>query len=266
MRRLRVGVVDLIGNRPTPGLWNRVMKPNFASIMPQVVAVWCEEARARRGVRLSTPTSTTSTRAARRTPTCCSSAPSPTRPRRAAAISSLYRAAGRGHRPSAGPHARCYPQDAARYFDYVLGFTDKADPRRGAPRLRAAPPAGPDPVREEAASASARRAGALEVHRATIAEGPGGEDRAHDRQPRVPVHVQLLHRLPGGLPAPAPATRSRRTSASCSRSCSGRAWGGTIRTSASASTRRWPRSRRPCRRAPSTSPPRAASRSSRSRT
>jgi hypothetical protein len=25
-----------------------------------------------------------------------------------------------------GPHARCYPEDAARYFDYVLGFTDKA--------------------------------------------------------------------------------------------------------------------------------------------
>jgi hypothetical protein len=25
-----------------------------------------------------------------------------------------------------GPHARCYPEDAAHYFDYVLGFTDKA--------------------------------------------------------------------------------------------------------------------------------------------
>ena len=25
-----------------------------------------------------------------------------------------------------GPHARCYPDDAARYFDYVLGFTDKS--------------------------------------------------------------------------------------------------------------------------------------------
>jgi hypothetical protein len=25
-----------------------------------------------------------------------------------------------------GPHARCYPQDAAQYFDYVLGLTDKA--------------------------------------------------------------------------------------------------------------------------------------------
>jgi hypothetical protein len=24
-----------------------------------------------------------------------------------------------------GPHARCYPQDARKYFDYVLGFTDK---------------------------------------------------------------------------------------------------------------------------------------------
>jgi radical SAM superfamily enzyme YgiQ (UPF0313 family) len=24
-----------------------------------------------------------------------------------------------------GPHARCYPEDAARFFDYVLGFTDK---------------------------------------------------------------------------------------------------------------------------------------------
>jgi hypothetical protein len=25
-----------------------------------------------------------------------------------------------------GPHARCYPEDAALYFDYVLGFTDRA--------------------------------------------------------------------------------------------------------------------------------------------
>ena len=24
-----------------------------------------------------------------------------------------------------GPHARCYPEDAVRYFDYVLGFTDR---------------------------------------------------------------------------------------------------------------------------------------------
>ena len=24
-----------------------------------------------------------------------------------------------------GPHARCYPEDASLYFDYVLGFTDE---------------------------------------------------------------------------------------------------------------------------------------------
>jgi len=43
MKLLRVGVIDLIGNRPAPGLWNKLMKPNFASIMPQVIAVWCEQ-------------------------------------------------------------------------------------------------------------------------------------------------------------------------------------------------------------------------------
>ncbi len=25
-----------------------------------------------------------------------------------------------------GPHVRCYPEDAQQYFDYVVGFTDKA--------------------------------------------------------------------------------------------------------------------------------------------
>src|SRR5678809_1528443 len=25
-----------------------------------------------------------------------------------------------------GPHARCYPDDAIKYFDYVLGFTNKS--------------------------------------------------------------------------------------------------------------------------------------------
>src|SRR5437879_3192808 len=40
------------------------------------------------------------------------------------ALSNLFR--GRGAITAiGGPHARCYPEDAARYFDYVLGFTDK---------------------------------------------------------------------------------------------------------------------------------------------
>lgn len=124
MRRLRVGVLDIIGNRPTPGLWNRLMKPNFASIMPQVVAVWCEQLghdvtfvclTGQEDLEKELPSDldilfmTAFTNAAQR----------------AAAISNVYRSRGTVT-VVGGPHARCYPQDAARYFDYVLGFTDKA--------------------------------------------------------------------------------------------------------------------------------------------
>src|SRR5207245_8233957 len=41
------------------------------------------------------------------------------------ALSNHFRSAGTVT-AIGGPHARCYPEDAARYFDYVLGFTDKA--------------------------------------------------------------------------------------------------------------------------------------------
>ena len=124
MHRRRVGVVDLVGNRPAPGLWNRLMKPNFASIMPQVVAVWCEQL----GHDVSFVCLTGDEDLTRELPpdldllfisTFTNAA------QRAAAISSQYRAGGTVT-VVGGPHARCYPEDAARYFDYVLGFTDKA--------------------------------------------------------------------------------------------------------------------------------------------
>ena len=41
------------------------------------------------------------------------------------AISNLYRKRG-AVTVLGGPHARCYPEDAALYFDYVLGLTDKS--------------------------------------------------------------------------------------------------------------------------------------------
>ena len=43
MRKLRIGVIDLVTKGPTKALWARVMHANFASIMPQVIGVWCEE-------------------------------------------------------------------------------------------------------------------------------------------------------------------------------------------------------------------------------
>ena len=43
MRRLRITVLDLVTKSPSSSSWQRMMNPNFASIMPQVIAVWCEE-------------------------------------------------------------------------------------------------------------------------------------------------------------------------------------------------------------------------------
>src|SRR5262249_18031297 len=40
------------------------------------------------------------------------------------AVSNLFRQRGTVT-ALGGPHARCYPEDAQRYFDYVLGFTDR---------------------------------------------------------------------------------------------------------------------------------------------
>jgi hypothetical protein len=117
-------VLDLIGNRPMPGLWNRLMKPNFASIMPQVVAVWCEQM----GHDVVFVCHTGSEDLARELPSDLDVlfiGAFTNAAQRAAAISCRYRAKGTVT-VVGGPHARCYPQDAARYFDYVLGFTDKA--------------------------------------------------------------------------------------------------------------------------------------------
>src|SRR5512141_1294604 len=44
MRKLRIGIIDLVSQGPTQTMWARVMNANFASIMPQAVAVWCQEA------------------------------------------------------------------------------------------------------------------------------------------------------------------------------------------------------------------------------
>ena len=41
------------------------------------------------------------------------------------ALSNLFRSKG-AVTVLGGPHSRCYPEDARKYFDYVLGFTDRA--------------------------------------------------------------------------------------------------------------------------------------------
>jgi len=124
VRRLRVGVLDLVGNGPLSNTWNRVMQPNFASIMPQVIGVWCEQA----GHEVTFVCYTGFEDLPRQLPSDIDIlfiAAFTNAAHMAAAISNLYRRKG-ATTVLGGPHARCYPEDAARYFDYVLAFTDRA--------------------------------------------------------------------------------------------------------------------------------------------
>jgi hypothetical protein len=123
MRKLRVGVLDLVGKGPTRALFARAMNANLASIMPQVVAVWCQKA----GHDVSYTCYTGFEDLAGELPSdldilfigaFTESA------LLAYSISSRLRARG-VVTVLGGPHARCYPQDAQKYFDYVLGFTDE---------------------------------------------------------------------------------------------------------------------------------------------
>ena len=42
--RRKVGILDLVTKNPRRSLYGRIMNANLASIMPQALAVWCEEA------------------------------------------------------------------------------------------------------------------------------------------------------------------------------------------------------------------------------
>ncbi|HSQ32950.1 MAG TPA: hypothetical protein VLN49_24005 [Gemmatimonadaceae bacterium] len=123
MRKLRVGVVDLVTKGPSESLYGRVMNANLASIMPQVIATWCEgdghdvaflcytgieDLASELPLDVNVVFIGAFTQAAQL----------------AYALSNLYRSKG-AITVLGGPHARCYPQDACRYFDYVLGFVDR---------------------------------------------------------------------------------------------------------------------------------------------
>ncbi len=124
MRKLRIGVIDLVSQGPTRSLWSRVMNANLASIMPQVVAVWCK----RQGHDVTFLCYTGFEDLTRVLPgnldlvfigAFTESA------QLAYALSNRFHAQG-VVTVLGGPHARCFPQDSAKYFDYVLGFTDEA--------------------------------------------------------------------------------------------------------------------------------------------
>jgi hypothetical protein len=124
VRKLRVGVIDLVTKGPTRALYARVMNANLASIMPQVVAVWCEA----EGHEVTFTCYTGFENLVEQLPDgvdlvfigAFTEAAF-----LAYALSSLFRSKG-AVTVLGGPHARCYPEDARKYFDYVVGFTDQA--------------------------------------------------------------------------------------------------------------------------------------------
>jgi len=122
MRRLNVTVLDLVANGPTRRRFPRLMNPNYASITPQAVAVWCEQQGHR--VRYLCYTGSEELTEELQGGTDLLIIGAFSRSAQAAyAISNLFQRRG-VVTALGGPHARCFPQDAAHYFDYVLGFTD----------------------------------------------------------------------------------------------------------------------------------------------
>ena len=99
------------------------MHANLASIMPQIVGVWCEEEghdvtfvcyTGREDIEQELPDQVDVVFISAFTQTA----------QLAYAISAMCRSKG-AVTVMGGPHARCYPEDARSYFDYVLGFTDR---------------------------------------------------------------------------------------------------------------------------------------------
>lgn len=123
MRKLRVGIVDLVAKGPTKTLYARLMHANLASIMPQVLAVWCEEAGHDVTLVCYTGLENLLEELPENIDLLFVGAFSQGA-QLAYAISAMFRQRG-AVTCIGGPHARCYPQDAQKYFDYVLGFTDQ---------------------------------------------------------------------------------------------------------------------------------------------
>ncbi|HYH79790.1 MAG TPA: radical SAM protein [Longimicrobium sp.] len=120
---MRIGIIDLLGKEPPTNGYSRLMRANNTSIMPQVVGVWCEEEGHQVHIAYYSGSELLAGGLPEELDLVFINAFS-----QAAllgyAFSAMYRARGV---PTVigGPHARSYPEDARKYFDYVVGFCDR---------------------------------------------------------------------------------------------------------------------------------------------
>ena len=123
MKKLKIGVIDLVAKGPTNTLWAKIMHANLASIMPQVVATWCEEQGHDVKMICYTGQEDLSKELPQNVDLVFISSFTHAA-LLAYSLSNYFRSNG-AVTVLGGPHARCYPDDACKYFDYVLGFTNK---------------------------------------------------------------------------------------------------------------------------------------------
>jgi len=115
--------LDLVTKSPNPSLYGRIMNANLASIMPQVIGVWCEQEGHDVTLVCYTGLEDLLVELPRDLDVLFIGAFTQSA-QLAYALSNLFRQRG-AVTVLGGPHARCYPEDARKYFDYVLGFTDR---------------------------------------------------------------------------------------------------------------------------------------------
>lgn len=123
MQKLQIGIIDIVSKGPTKALYARVMNANLASIMPQVIGVWCRQL----GHDVTLVCYTGFENLLEELPDTLDLlfiGAFTEAAHTAYALSNLFRTRG-AITVLGGPHARCYPEDAQQYFDYVLGFTDR---------------------------------------------------------------------------------------------------------------------------------------------
>ena len=137
MKKLRIGIAEVLSNRPADNAFKRIMLVNFSSIMPQAIAVWCEQ----KGHEVFFTQYAGSEIIGDPLPTDLDVvfvSAFTSFAQIAYALSNLFQSHG-AVTALGGPHARSYPEDSAKYFDYVLGLTDQqviadvleeAEPRR----------------------------------------------------------------------------------------------------------------------------------------
>lgn len=118
-----IGIIDLVHNGPTNDLYQRLINSSVMSIMPQVIGAWCRQMGHNVDYVFYGGLSNLSKQIPGKLDIVFINSFTFTA-HLAYALSTMLRSKG-VITILGGPHARCYPEDSQRYFDYVIGLLDK---------------------------------------------------------------------------------------------------------------------------------------------